>query len=103
MNRKELFTEVYNRLNSERFYSLLGDSQKKDYALRLTDCEESLLPNLREWAEGKELSDIWINEKYCINAVMQIRNDGDFPEAFIALDEYAKSEAAEQFIWRTRM
>lgn len=73
-----------------------------ELAERLMKADEELLLNLREWVNGEPLSDIWIHQKYCIGAVMKIRDDGDFISAFLALDEYASDECKEQLLWQAR-
>ncbi len=69
---------------------------------RLIDADERLKTNLYEWLNDKPLSDIWIHNKYCIGAVIKIRNDQDFVSAFLALDEYAKDIDKEPFLWQQR-
>ena len=43
----------------------------------LKNLDDRLVPNLREWMDGKPVTDIWIG-KYSVNAVMSIRGDTDF-------------------------
>ncbi len=69
---------------------------------RLIDIDERLQVNLYEWLNDEALSNIWIHDKYCIGAVMKIRDDGDFIMAFLALDEYAKDINKEPFLWQAR-
>lgn len=69
---------------------------------RLVDIDERLEVNLYEWLNDRPLSDVWINNKYCIGAIMKIRDDDDFVTAFLALDEYSKDVNKESFLWQAR-
>lgn len=69
---------------------------------RVLACEDVLATNAMEWVENKAFSDIWVNDKYCVRVVMNIRDDNDFLSAFIALDDYLKDEAKEYALWRPR-
>ncbi len=69
---------------------------------KLITADERLLINLYEWLNGEPLSDVWIHGKYCIGAVMKIRDDDDFVSAFLALDEYAKDISKEHLLWQAR-
>ena len=61
-----------------------------------------LEPNVAEWVEGKEISDIWIGD-FCINKIKDIRRDDRFLDAMEALLLYAKDEKAGiRAIWRTK-
>lgn len=70
------------------------------FASRAANCEEELLPNLLQWLNNEPLTDIYINEKYCIGAVMKIRRSDEFMPSFIALDDYAKDPDSELSIWQ---
>lgn len=64
--------------------------------------DERLIPNVQEWIEGRELSDIWIG-KYCIGAIMSIHGDSDFLSALEAMNVYLHDEEKGTFlIWRGR-
>lgn len=39
------------------------------------ETDPRLEQNVREWSEGKEISDLWVG-KYCINAIMSLRGTG---------------------------
>lgn len=66
----------------------------------LKNLDDRLLPNLREWMEGKPVTDIWIG-KYCVNAIMSIRGDSDFLGALEAMNTYLQDEEAGiGLIWR---
>ena len=54
-------------------------------ASRLLNVGDLLQQNLLEWLENKQLSDIWINEKYCVEGVMRMRGNKDFVSALISL------------------
>lgn len=69
---------------------------------RLLACDEILAPNILEWVENKPISDIWVRDKYCVNAVMEMRSSKDFISAIIALDDYLKDESAEYALWQMR-
>lgn len=65
-----------------------------------TDCR--LEQNVREWMEGMPISDVWVN-KYCINAIMDIRKDRDFLSALEAMNLYLQDpKLGELRIWRIR-
>lgn len=70
---------------------------------RLFECDEILMPNILEWAENKPISDIWVRDKYCVNAVMKMRGCNDFISAVIALDDYLKDESTEFALWQMRV
>lgn len=66
----------------------------------LKNLDARLLPNLREWMDGKPVTDIWIG-KYCVNAIMSIRGDRNFLSALCAMNTYLQNEAAGiALIWR---
>lgn len=79
----------------------LNDKQLEDYAQKLIgNLDERLIPNLKEWIDGKKISDIWIG-KYCVNAIMSIRGDSDFLGALEAMNTYLCNEAdGIHLIWR---
>ncbi len=68
-------------------------------ANRLLKVNELLQQNLLEWIEDNPLSDIWINEKYCVEGVMKMRGNKDFVSALISLDDYAKNVEKESVLW----
>lgn len=68
-------------------------------ANRLLKVNELLQQNLLEWIEDNPLSDIWINEKYCVEGVMKMRGNKDFVYALISLDDYAKNVEKESVLW----
>ena len=68
-------------------------------ANKLLNVDDLLQQNLSEWLENKQLSDVWINEKYCIAGVMRMRGNNDFVSALISLDDYAKDKAKERDLW----
>ncbi len=68
-------------------------------ANRLLNVGDLLQQNLLEWLENKQLSDIWINEKYCVEGVMRMRGNKDFVSALISLDDYAKDIEKENALW----
>jgi len=66
----------------------------------LKNLDDRLVPNLREWMDGKPVTDIWIG-KYSVNAVMSIRGDTDFLSALEAMNTYLQDEEAGiALIWR---
>ena len=87
------------RLREVAPYNAMTEDQRAKTAERLLLCEDCLITNLVEWTKNMSVSDIWVNDKYCIGAVKKIRRDDDFVAAFIALDDYAKSPESEAEIW----
>ena len=83
--------------------STLDNERAIAQAKELTEnLDPRLMPNLKEWVEGKEISDLWIG-KYCVNAVMDIRGSKDFISALNAMNLYLKDEnAGVRVIWRGR-
>lgn len=58
--------------------------------------------NVLEWIQNQPISDIWV-DKYCINAIMAIRGDGDFLDALEAMNLYLQDpRLGEMRIWRAR-
>lgn len=70
-------------------------------ANRLLHVGNLLQQNLLEWLENKQLSDIWINEKYCVEGVMRMRGNKDFISALISLDDYARDTEKENALWNS--
>lgn len=77
-------------------------SEQIQLAEKLVNIDNELRTNIEEWADDKPLSEIWIRGKYCVRAVMQIRQDDDFIDAISALNEYVKKASNEYLIWRQR-
>lgn len=101
MTEKLMLKEAVKcRLRELEPYKTMTENQRYVIVKRLLLCEDRLLPNLLEWTKNIPLSDIWVNDKYCVGAVMKIRKDDDFVAAFIVLDDYAKSSDSEPEIWR---
>lgn len=101
MTEKLMLKEAVKcRLRELEPYKTMTENQRYVIVERVLLCEDRLLPNLLEWTKKIPLSDIWVNDKYCVGAVMKIRRDDDFVAAFIALDDYAKSSDSEPEIWR---
>lgn len=78
----------------------LSKELSEAYSARLvSETDERLEENVREWLSGEELTDIWIGE-YCVGMVMEIQNCG-FLTALESLNAYSRDpEAGEQKIWR---
>lgn len=74
---------------------------------RLVQCADILKPNIVEWLDSKPFSDIWIRDKYCLNAVLKIRGNPTSPfavaDAILSLDAYAVNEENEHMLWQRRM
>ena len=68
-------------------------------ANRFLEVDDLLQQNLLEWMDNKPLSDIWVNEKYCVEVVMRMRGNKDFASAVISLDDYAKGIEKENVLW----
>lgn len=88
------------KIKEEKPY-LTSESAEKT-AERLAQCEEFLACNVQQWLDGKELTDVWVRDKYCIGSVLFLRGNEDFISAFIALDDYAKDESTEAELWQVR-
>ncbi len=82
-------------------YMEMDDKFAENYAAGLLDKLDSrLVQNLVEWMEGKTITDIWVG-KYCVNAIMSIRDDSDFLSALEAMNTYlSDEEAGIILIWR---
>lgn len=87
----------------KRNNSILNDSTAHSLAEKLiTQLDPRLEQNLKEWVEGRAISDLWIG-KYCVNAIMHIRNDKDFLSALDAMNLYLQDErAGVRAIWRSK-
>lgn len=74
---------------------------------KLLTCDDTLKPNIVEWLKSKPFSDIWVRDKYCLNAVLKIRGNPTSPlaiaDAILALDAFAKDISKEHLIWQKRM
>lgn len=96
---RESIIEAVKRDNpsiKEGAATLLSDRIKNSTDSRLEK-------NVREWIEGREITDIWVG-KYCINAIMSIRGDKDFIDALEAMNLYLTDEKEGiRRIWRTRV
>ena len=97
MTRENILKKVLN------VYPHYLVTKQNELADRLMSVEALLRPNIEEWLLNKPLSDIWVRDKYCVGAVMNIRQDDDFVSAIIALDDYLKDESAEQQLWQLRL
>lgn len=84
-------------------YPYYRAEKQLEYADQLCRVDENLLKNVEEWANGQSLSDIWIRQKYCVRSVLQLRQDSDFADAVLSLNEYAEDAAREYLIWRQRV
>lgn len=87
----------------QRENPLLTDESAGKYAAELIDSiDVRLQRNVREWIEGKPITDDWFG-KYCINAIMSIRGDHDFLGALEAMNLYLHDEdAGVKKIWRMK-
>lgn len=79
----------------------------KKISVQLEKCVDSLKPNIVEWLETRPFSDIWIRDKYCLNAVLKIRGNPAsaiaIADAILALNAYAVDSSNEHLIWQKRM
>ena len=117
LNMKIDKEKLFKRIKDELTYKDVAFEKLKDvcvyddsYISGLADeiikkIDDRLLFNLEEYINNQELSDIWI-DKYCVNAVLKIRNDnGGIINAIIDLNNYviAKDEQEKQqmesFLW----
>ena len=68
----------------------------------IAEGDDRLLRNLNEWINDEPISDLWIG-KYCVNAIMAIRGDKDFLDAFLSMNLYLKDEKeGVRKIWRAK-
>ena len=68
----------------------------------ITSTDRRLEQNVLEWIHNQPISDIWV-DKYCINAILAIRGDGDFLDALEAMNLYLQDpRLGEMRIWRAR-
>ena len=85
----------------------ISDTVAEKLSAKLAKCVDSLKPNIAEWIGSKPFSDIWIRDKYCLNAVLKIRGNPTSPlaiaDAILALNAYAENIANEHLIWQKRM
>lgn len=97
VNFRELVSVIRKR------YPALDEKYAVHYAeALLKDLDARLIPNLREWMDGRTVTDIWIG-KYCVNAIMSIRGDNDFLSALEAMNTYLQDEEAGiALIWRAK-
>ena len=83
----------------------------QDTAIQISDkllsCNDMLKPNITEWLESKPFSDIWVRDKYCLNAVLKIRGNPTshlaVADAILALNAFAEDVSNEHLIWQKRM
>ena len=97
MTRESIFKKV------QVVYRHYLPEKQNEVTDRLMCVDKTLHQNIEEWLSDKPISDIWVRDKYCIGAVMNIRHDKDFVSAIIALDDYLKDENTEQHIWQMRL
>lgn len=96
MNYEKVLAKI-----KEKYPYYYADKQAQ-LAEMLVNVNDNLKQNVEEWADDKPLSEIWVRGKYCVRAVMQIRQDDDFVDAISALNEYAEKSSNEYLIWRPR-
>ena len=113
IDKEKLFKRIKDEFtNSEIEVEELKDVCVYDdsYINRIVDdiiekIDDRLLVNLEEYINNLELSDIWI-DKYCVNAVLKIRNgNGGIINAIIDLNNYAiakdeqEKQQMENILW----
>lgn len=91
-------TKLISKINST--YDAIDAEKTAD---QLLNCCDDLLINVNEWVNDEPITDIWIKDKYCVGAVLKIRNDYDVIDAFLSLDQYARDDTNESLLWRKRM
>lgn len=94
------FDRIMNKVKDE--YPYCNEKKQTECTERLMNINPRLYLNIEEWLEDKPFSDIWIRNKYCIRAVLQLRKDNDFIDAILALDEYSQNASYEYRLWRQR-
>ena len=55
--------------------SFLSQDAATQISEKLLTCSNILKPNITEWLKSKPFSDIWVRDKYCLNAVLKIRDN----------------------------
>ena len=96
-NRKEIIKRI-----KEKSPELSNSYIENYYDDCIKQLDERLCQNLFEWLDNLQVSDIWIG-KYCVNAIMSIRNDSDFLNALQTMDIYLKDEnKGISMIWRPK-
>ncbi len=117
LNMKIDKEKLFKRIKDEFTYKDIAVEKLRDvcvyddsYISGLADeiikkIDDRLLVNLEEYINNQELSDIWI-DKYCLNAVLKIRNgNGGIINAIIDLNNYAiakdekEKHQMEKFLW----
>lgn len=91
-------TKLISKINST--YDAIDTEKTAD---QLLNCCDDLLINVSEWVNDEPITDIWIKDKYCVGAVLKIRNDYDVIDAILSLNLYAKDDSYETLLWRRRM
>lgn len=104
MERSYIETMILNKLSS---HSVIADGKIVDKLLsKLMNVNEVLFPNIIEWVTYGQFSDIWIRDKYCLNAVLKIRGNPTSPlaiaDAILALNAYAENDTNEHLIWQQK-
>ena len=98
--------ETIKRKLSDPQYRICDNAAERISA-QLVNCADILKPNIAEWINSKPFSDIWIHDKYCINAVLKIRGNPTsslaIADAILALNAYAENTTNEHLIWQKRM
>ena len=97
MNILELKRKIFDKpLQTNPEIAVFKSDELAD---RLVHVNDLLKQNLLEWLEDKPLSDIWIDNKYCIGSILKLSGDTNFASALIALDDYAKDKSKEYVLW----
>lgn len=99
--RSELFQKFSTKIQAA--YGMSADNASREAEQILNSCPEKLLPNIREWTEGKPLSDIYI-EGFSVPMIMYMWRSRDFLMAISVMTELLQGDAdkAKRQIWNTR-
>lgn len=94
-------TKLVEVIGKEKIF--MNSAQCEKYADELLSRLDSrLVPNVEQWLNGEELTDIEIG-KYSIRDIMKIRDNTEFFDALeTMLDCIENPEIADYFVWRFR-
>lgn len=97
--------DIEQKLSSkiQKVYCLSKDNAQDKAVQMLRNCPAQLMPNICEWAEDRELTDIYIG-KYSVPMIMSIWGRQDFLGALEVISEFLQGDAdkAERRIWQMR-
>lgn len=94
-------TKLADRIRQE--YGFAGEVAYNKAVQTLKECPAALYPNVQEWSEKQELTDIYVG-KYSLPMLLVIWNSRDFLKALEVMTELTEGnvETAEMKIWNMR-